>query len=237
VVRDGREDEIDSSDLVPGDIVLLTSGVRVPADLRLFNVKELKIDEAMLTGESVPVDKITNSLELEFLTPGDQRNMAFMGTAVTTGRGSGVVVGTGSRTVLGGIAREVKQVTMTQAPLLEKFDRFARRIGLVAFLAATALFILGVLVNEPIKDMFMTAVAATVATIPEGLPIVVTVALAIGVARMARQKAIIRKLAAVETLGSTTVICTDKTGTITKNEMTVKIAYDGERFFETTGTG
>ncbi len=237
VVRDGRETEVDSSDLVPGDIVLLTSGVRVPADLRLFNVKELKIDEAMLTGESVPVDKITNSLELEFLTPGDQRNMAFMGTAVTTGRGSGVVVGTGSRTVLGGIAREVKQVTMTQAPLLEKFDRFARRIGLVAFLAATALFILGVLVDEPIKDMFMTAVAATVATIPEGLPIVVTVALAIGVARMARQKAIIRKLAAVETLGSTTVICTDKTGTITKNEMTVKIAYDGERFFETTGTG
>ncbi len=237
VVRDGRETEIDSSDLVPGDIVLLTSGVRVPADLRLFKVKELKIDEAMLTGESVPVDKITNSLELEFLTPGDQRNMAFMGTAVTTGRGTGVVVGTGSRTVLGSIAREVKQVAMTQAPLLEKFDRFARRIGLVAFFAATALFILGVLVNEPIKDMFMTAVAATVATIPEGLPIVVTVALAIGVARMARQKAIIRKLAAVETLGSTTVICTDKTGTITKNEMTVKIAYDGQNFFDLTGTG
>jgi len=237
VVRDNHEMEVDSARLVPGDIVLLSSGVRVPADLRLFMAQELKIDEAMLTGESVPLEKTTNSLELEHLTPGDQRNMAFMGTAVITGRGRGVVAETGSRTVLGGIAQEVKGVALTQAPLLEKFEVFAKRIGLVALAAATALFVLGILVKEPVKEMFMTAVAATVATIPEGLPIVVTVALAIGVARMARQKAIIRKLAAVETLGSTTVICTDKTGTLTKNEMTVKIAYDGEQFYDVTGTG
>ncbi len=237
VVRDGHEIEIDSAQLVPGDIVLLSSGVRVPADLRLFMAQELKIDEAMLTGESIPVEKITGSLELEHLTPGDQRNLAFMGTAVTTGRGRGVVVETGSRTVLGGIAQEVKGVELTQAPLLQKFEAFAKRIGLVALSAAIALFLLGILVKEPVKEMFMTAVAATVATIPEGLPIVVTVALAIGVARMTRQKAIIRKLPAVETLGSTTVICTDKTGTLTKNEMTVKIAYDGEQFFDVTGTG
>jgi P-type Ca2+ transporter type 2C len=237
VVRDGHEMEIDSVQLVPGDIVLLSSGVRVPADLRLISAKELKIDEAMLTGESVPVDKITSPLELEHLTPGDQRNLAFMGTAVITGRGRGVVVETGGLTVLGGIALEVKQVGFTQAPLMEKFEGFARRIGLVALGAASALFGLGILVNEPVKDMFMTAVAATVATIPEGLPIVVTVALAIGVARMARQKAIIRKLAAVETLGSTTVICTDKTGTLTKNEMTVTTVYDCERFYTLTGSG
>ncbi|MFP3868855.1 MAG: cation-translocating P-type ATPase [Desulfobacteraceae bacterium] len=237
VIREGHEVEIDSAQLVPGDIVLLASGVRVPADLRLFRTQELKIDEAMLTGESVPVDKIALPLELAYLTPGDQRNMAFMGTMVTTGRGQGVVVETGSQTVLWSIAREVKDVEMTAAPLIEKFERFAKRIGLVALAAALGLFALGILVKEPVKDMFMTAVAATVATIPEGLPIVVTIALAIGVARMAKQKAIIRKLAAVETLGSTTVICTDKTGTLTKNEMTVKIAYDGEHFYELTGTG
>jgi P-type Ca2+ transporter type 2C len=187
-VRDGQEIEEDSAQLVPGDIVLLSSGVRVPADLRLFQAQELKIDEAMLTGESVPVDKTTTPLELAHLTPGDQRNLAFMGTAVTTGRGRGVVVETGGSTVLGSIAREVKEVKLTQAPLLAKFEGFAKKIGLVALLAATALFFLGILVNEPVKDMFMTAVAATVATIPEGLPIVVTVALAIGVARMARKK-------------------------------------------------
>lgn len=237
VLRDGKELEIDSEDLVPGDIVFLASGFRVPADLRLFKSIELKVEEAMLTGESIPAEKITALIPEDNLTYGDQRNMAFMGTVVVHGRGKGVAVETGSRTALGRIAKDVKEVDVVKAPLQEKFDRFAQNIGLIILAASALLFLLGILVGENAKDMFMTAVAAAVAAIPEGLPIVVTVALAIGVARMAKRNAIIRKLPAVETLGSTTVICSDKTGTLTKNEMTVKLAYDGKEVYEVTGSG
>jgi len=237
VLREGKELEINSEFLVPGDIVLLSSGFRVPADLRLIKTIELKIDEAMLTGESVPADKITSPIREENLTPGDQRNMAFMGTAVVHGRGRGVVVETGNRTILGRIAKDVTEIEAVKAPLQEKFDRFAKTIGLVCLAASALLFILGIMVGESVKDMFMTAVAAAVAAIPEGLPIVVTIALSIGVARMAKRNAIIRKLPAVETLGSTTVICSDKTGTLTKNEMTVKLVYDGADVYEVTGVG
>ncbi|RLA87299.1 MAG: cation-transporting P-type ATPase [Deltaproteobacteria bacterium] len=237
VLRDGEEKEVNSEEVVPGDIVILASGSRVPADLRLLRCVELKTDEAMLTGESLPVGKITEPIAENNLTPGDQKNMAFMGTIIVTGRAKGVAVETGSRTALGRIAVDVGEIGETKSPLQEKIDRFANAIGFIVLVAASLLFLIGILVGVRAKDMFMTAVAAAVATIPEGLPIVVTIALAIGVARMAQRNAIIRKLPAVETLGSTTVICSDKTGTLTKNEMTVRLAYDGRKIYEITGTG
>jgi len=237
VMRDGRETEIPSDQLVKGDIVLLESGERVPADLRLFHTIEARIDESILTGESLPVEKITEAIERGNLISGDQINMAFMGTMVVTGRAKGIVVETGPRTILGTIAQKVQDVGITKAPLQVKFDRFANSIAVIVVVAGAVLVILGLWMGESIKDMFMTAVAAAVAAIPEGLPVVVTIALALSVARMARQNAIIRKLPAVETLGSTTVICSDKTGTLTKNEMTVKLIYDGVHLYEATGTG
>jgi len=237
VVRDGREREVNSEDLVPGDMVLLTSGVKVPADLRLIRTTELRIDEAVLTGESVAADKDPAAIAEANLTPGDQRNMAFMGTAVVNGRALGVVTATGSRTVLGNIAVEMRRIGRVETPLEQKFHDFALRIGYAVMAASAALFVLGILTGESLRDMFMTTVAAAVATIPEGLPIVVTVTMAVGVARMAKRNAVIRKLAAVETLGSTTVICSDKTGTLTKNEMTVRMLYDGVQAYEVTGSG
>jgi len=237
VIRDGKEIEISGEAVVSGDIVLLASGGRVPADIRLMRTIELKVDESMLTGESIPAEKKRDVIEDDNLTPGDQRNMAFMGTIVVNGRARGVVVATGQQTVLGHIAKDVQEIAITKSPLQEKIDRFGNAIGIIVLVAATLLFVIGILVGESVQDMFMTAVAATVATIPEGLPIVVTIALAIGVSRMAQRKAIIRKLPAVETLGSTTVICTDKTGTLTKNEMTVQRIFDGSRTYEITGGG
>jgi Ca2+-transporting ATPase len=237
VVRDGKEKEINSEELVPGDMVLLASGAKVPADLRLIQIIELKIDEAMLTGESVAAEKITTPIREENLTPGDQRNMAFMGTVVVNGRAKGIVTATGTKTVLGGIAQEVRAIGLVKAPLQEKIHGFAKTIGLFVLGASGLLFIVGLLLGESAKDMFMIVVAAAVATIPEGLPIVVTIAMAVGVARMARHNAIVRKLPAVETLGSTTVIGSDKTGTLTRNEMTVKLVYDGAHVYEVTGSG
>jgi magnesium-transporting ATPase (P-type) len=236
-LRDGKELEVKSEELVPGDIVFLASGSRVPADMRLIKVIELKADESMFTGESIPAEKITAAIPEDNLTPGDQKNMAFMGTVVVNGRARGVVVATGARTVLGRIAKDVQELGLTKAPLQEKIDRFANTIGIIVLVASALLFVIGILVGISAQDMFMTAVAAAVAAIPEGLPIVVTITLAIGVARMAQRNAIIRKLPAVETLGSTTVICSDKTGTLTKNEMTVKLVYDGRHVYEVTGSG
>ncbi|MBM4141453.1 MAG: cation-transporting P-type ATPase [Nitrospira sp.] len=237
VLRNGKEREINSEELVPGDIVLLASGTRVPADLRIIHAIELRTDESLLTGESLPVEKTYHALKEENLIPGDQKNMAFMGAVVVNGRAKGVVVETGGKTVLGSIAREVKEIGTVKAPLQEKIHGFAKAIGFIVLGASVALFFVGILIGESAKDMFMTAVAAAVATIPEGLPIVVTIAMAVGVARMARQNAIIRKLPAVETLGSTTVIGSDKTGTLTKNEMTVKLIYDGKHTYEVGGSG
>ena len=237
IVREGREKEISSEQLVPGDIVLLASGAKVPADIRLISTVEMRVDESLLTGESVPAEKMHDVITESNLTPGDQRNIAFMGTVVVNGRGVGVVVETGERTELGGIAHEIRETESAQAPLQEKFGRFSNRIGQYVLAAGVVLFAIGIAIGEPVKEMFMTVVAAAVAAIPEGLPVVLTIALAVGVQRMAARNAILRKLPAVETLGSTTVICTDKTGTLTKNEMTVKIVYDGARAFELTGTG
>jgi Ca2+-transporting ATPase len=237
VLRDGKEMEINGEEVVPGDIVLLTSGVRVPADLRLLKTIELRADESMLTGESVPAEKASATIADDNLTPGDQRNIAFMGTVVVNGRGKGVVVATGYRTVLGHIAKDVQEIGVTKSPLQEKIDRFANNIGIIILVASALLFLIGILAGRSAQEMFMTAVAAAVAAIPEGLPIVVTITLAIGVARMAQRNAIIRKLPAVETLGSTTVICSDKTGTLTKNEMTVQRVYDEGYIYEITGSG
>lgn len=237
VIRGGREKEIPGADLVPGDIVLLSSGARVPADIRLIHTNELRVDEAMLTGESLPVEKLTEPLSEENLVAADQINMAFMGTAVVNGRAKGVVFATAGATMLGAIAGEVREIGVVRAPIQDKIDRFAKLIGLIVMGASAVLFVVGLLLGESAKDMFMTAVAAAVATIPEGLPIVVTIAMAAGVARMAKNNAIIRKLPAVETLGSTTVICSDKTGTLTRNEMTVTRLFDGKFTCEVTGTG
>ncbi|MGQ9510019.1 MAG: cation-translocating P-type ATPase [Thermodesulfobacteriota bacterium] len=237
VMREGKEKEIPSEELVPGDIVLLASGMRVPADLRLLKTIELRIEEAALTGESVPVEKVTKSIKEENLTPGDQTNMAFMGTVVVSGRAKGIVVETGSKTVLGQIAREVKELSVTQTPLQQKITKFAHFIGFLVLGSALAISVLGFFLGIGIAEIFKIAVAASVAAIPEGLPIVVTITMAIGISRMAKRNAIIRKLPAVETLGSTTVICSDKTGTLTKNEMTVKAIYDGKHSYEVTGSG
>jgi Ca2+-transporting ATPase len=237
VLRDGKEVEINGEEVVPGDIVLLASGGRMPADVRLIKTIELRVDESMLTGESIPAEKMSAVIAEDNLTPGDQRNMGFLGTVVVNGRAKGIVVATGPRTVLGHIARDVQEIIGIKAPLQEKIDRFAHAIGIIVLVAVTLLFLIGILVGESAKDMFMTAVAAAVAAIPEGLPIVVTITLAIGVARMAKRNAIIRKLPAVETLGSTTIICSDKTGTLTRNEMTVRLAYDGRATYAITGTG
>lgn len=237
VLRSGKEKEINSEELVPGDIVLLASGAKVPADIRLFKTIELKIDEAMLTGESIPSEKTVHSIKEKDLTPGDQKNMAFMGTIVVSGRAKGIVVETAGGSILGQIAQEVKKLSFTKTPLQEKIVKFAKIIGIIVFLSAGAIFLLGILKGLKAADMLITAVAATVATVPEGLPIVVTITMAIGISRMAKRNAIIRKLTAVETLGSTTVIGSDKTGTLTKNEMTVNALFDGEHVYTVTGTG
>jgi Ca2+-transporting ATPase len=237
VRRKGGEKEIASENLVPGDIVLLSSGSRVPADLRLIKAVELKSDEAMLTGESIAVEKVISTIEIENLPSVDQKNLAFMGTIVVTGRGVGVVVETGNKTVLGRIAETVREVPVVKTPLQNKLDRLARQIGIFIVGFSLFVFIIGIYQGQTISEMFIVTVAIAVSAIPEGLPVAVTIALAIGVNRMARRNAIIRKLPAVETLGSTTVICSDKTGTLTKNEMTVRLIYDGAHTFEVTGTG
>jgi P-type Ca2+ transporter type 2C len=237
VMRDGEEKEILSETLVPGDIVLLWSGMKVPADIRLFRTTELRIEEAALTGESLPVNKATPPIQEDNLTPGDQTNMAFMGTIVVNGRGKGIVVGTGVKTVLGQIARDIKELAVTATPLQQRIVGFSHFIGIVVLGSAIVIALLGLFLGMTLAEIFKIAVAASVAAVPEGLPIVVTITMAIGISRMAKRNAIIRKLPAVETLGSTTVICSDKTGTLTKNEMTVKVIYNGHHSCEVTGSG
>jgi Ca2+-transporting ATPase len=234
VLREGVEKEINSEELVPGDIVLLSSGSKVPADVRLI---ELRADEALLTGESLPVEKITAAIKEDNLIPGDRKNMAFMGTIVVSGRAKGIVVETGQRTSLGQIAEEVREVTEVKTPLQIKFEKFAGFIGFFVLGISAFILIAGTLLGGRLSEMFMVAVATAVSVVPEGLPVAVTIAMAIGVSRMAQRNAIIRKLPAVETLGDTTVICSDKTGTLTKNEMTVRLIYDGAHTYEVTGGG
>src|SRR6516225_12203394 len=236
VRRDGRKQRVPSIELVPGDIVLLRSGDRVAADLRLFRVRSLQIDESALTGESLPVHKHVDPLVFETVLA-DRKNLAFAGTLVTRGEADGVVWATGDQTEIGRIARLISEAVDLSTPLTRKIAQLSRLLlWLILGLAAFA-FTVGVWRSEKIVQMFVAAVALAVGAIPEGLPAAVTITLAIGVARMARRRAIIRKLPAVETLGSTTVICSDKTGTLTENQMTVRQIYAGGRFYEVTGTG
>ncbi len=221
VVRGGRRLGIRSEQLVPGDLVLLTAGDKVPADLRLLAETELEVDESALTGESLPVAK--DEVVLPATTPvADRRNMAYSGTLVTRGTGSGMVVATGAGTELGEIHRLIGSADVLATPLTRKLAAFSAWLTVVILCLAAVTFAVGVLRGEPAEEMFTAAVALAVGAIPEGLPAAVTITLAIGVARMARRRAVVRRLPAVETLGGATVICSDKTGTLTENRMTVR---------------
>jgi len=221
VRRDGHVREIPAGELVPGDIVLLEAGNLVPADGRLLESTNLKAQEASLTGESDPVEKEAQSVYEKGQSLADQRNMVFMGTLVTYGRGMAVVTATGMQTELGRIADMLQTVRRDPTPLQRRLDRLGRLLALVALAVVAIIFTLGLLHGEAVRLMFLTAVSLAVAAIPEGLPAVVTIALALGAQRMLKKQALIRKLPAVETLGSVTVICSDKTGTLTRNRMTV----------------
>jgi cation-transporting ATPase F len=236
VRRDGRKQRVHSVELVPGDIVLLQAGDSVPADLRLIAVRSLQVEEAALTGESVPVQKHDEPLPADTVL-GDRKNLAFAGTLVTYGQAEGVVVETGDRTQMGRIATMISEAVDISTPLTRKIAQFSRLLLYVILGLAALTFLVGVLRGESAADMFMAAVALAVAAIPEGLPAAVTITLAIGVARMAKRHAIIRKMPAVETLGSTTVICSDKTGTLTENRMTVSRIFAGGQMLEVTGAG
>jgi magnesium-transporting ATPase (P-type) len=235
VVRGGQEWEIDSRELVPGDMVLLEPGSRVPADLRLTWTNSLQIDESLLTGESLPVTKRADTVE-QGAPLADRTNMAFTGAVVTSGRGRGVAVATGADTELGAIAGLIRSEHSMDTPLQRRMARFASIIGIIVGIASVLVFASGVALGGDVEDMFLTAVALAVAAIPEGLPVVFTITLALGVRRMAQRNAIIRRLPAVETLGSTTVIGSDKTGTLTENRMTVRTVWAAGRRYELLGS-
>jgi Ca2+-transporting ATPase len=221
VYRTGQLREMSARELVPGDILQLETGNLVPADCRLLESVNLRIQEATLTGESEPVEKHTKALAGSELPLGDRRNMAYMGTVVTFGRGQAIVVATGMRTELGRIAELIQKVGQEQTPLQRRLDQLGRTLAVVGLVIASLIFVLGLLRGEALTHMLLTSVSVAVAIVPEGLPAVVTITLALGAQRMLKRQALIRKLPAVETLGSVTVICSDKTGTLTENRMTV----------------
>ncbi|RMX07899.1 cation-transporting P-type ATPase [Corticibacter populi] len=237
VVRDGQRQVIDAEALVPGDLVLLASGDRVPADLRLVAVTELRVEEAALTGESLPVEKQTEAVPAD-ASLGDRSDMAFSGTLVVYGQARGLVVGTGSQTELGHINTMLSNVDVATTPLLRQINGFGHKLALVILVMAVLTFVLGTwLRGIPATEMFLMVVALVASAIPEGLPAIMTVTLALGVQRMARRKAIVRRLPAVEALGAVTVICSDKTGTLTRNEMTVQRVVCADARYVVEGAG
>ncbi|MCF6282650.1 MAG: cation-transporting P-type ATPase [Candidatus Polarisedimenticolaceae bacterium] len=237
VMRGGRQKTIRAEALLPGDIVLLQSGDKVPADLRLLRIKGLQIQESVLTGESLAVEKSIEPVAEESVI-GDRRCMAYSGTLVTYGQGMGVVVATGALTEIGHISRLVSEVESVTTPLLRQMAQFGRWLTLTILAIAIITFAFGSLVRDyALAEMFLAAVSLAVAAIPEGLPAIMTITLAIGVQRMAQRNAIIRRLPAVETLGAVTVICSDKTGTLTRNEMTVRAIATADNLYELGGTG
>jgi P-type Ca2+ transporter type 2C len=223
VRRSGKTRDIQARDLVPGDVVLLEAGSIVPADSRLFESANLSVAEAALTGESQPVEKSTEPLKEADAPLGDRSNMVYMGTAVTYGRGSAIVVETGMRTQLGRIAELIQAVNSEATPLQRRMNELGKVLLVVALVVMALAFVVGLTTGHPLQEVMLNAVAIAVAVVPEGLPAVVTIALALGAQRMLKRNALIRKLPAVETLGSVTTICSDKTGTLTKNEMTVTV--------------
>ena len=225
VIRGGEQYIVNVEDVVPGDLVVLEVGDIVPADIRITESVNMSIQESSMTGESVPVEKTPETITEEDVPLGDRRNMAFSSGVVTFGRGKGIVVGTGMNTEIGKIAKMLNRDSDTQTPMQVRLEKLGKVIGIASVLICLVIFIIGVLYGRPVISMFMVAVSLAVAAIPEGLPAISTIILSMGVRRMARHNAIIRKLPSVETLGCTTVICSDKTGTLTKNQMTVVEHY------------
>ena len=237
VIRDGKKQTIDAEDLAPGDIVMLKSGDKIPADIRLFKSKDLRVEESPLTGESTSVEKDTEAVEKDAII-GDQTSMAFSGTVVTYGKATGLVTGTGTHTEIGKINQMMSEVEEITTPLLQKIEKFGKWLSLI-ILGITALFFgFGYLFRDyETFELLMAVIGLIVASIPEGLPAIMTITLAIGVQRMAARNAIIRRLPSVETLGSVNVICSDKTGTLTRNEMTAKSVITADKEYQIEGTG
>ena len=236
VIRDGKHVDIATSELVPGDIVILKTGDRIPADGRLLESVNLRTDEASLTGESSPVGKHTGPIFCEAATA-DRRNMVFAGTSVSYGRGKAVITSTGMETEFGKIARLLQEVKEEETPLQANLDRMGRIIIIAALGLTSVLAVLGILRGHGVLEMLLWGVSLAVAAVPEALPAVVTISLSLGVQKMARRHALVRKLPAVETLGSTTYICSDKTGTLTQDQMTVRQVLVEQKILEVTGSG
>ena len=237
VLRDGNPQEISSSQLVPGDLVILETGDIIPADLRLVESSNLKVEEASLTGESVPVEKRAQETYSEEVSLGDRHNMAYMSTIITYGRGKGVVVETAEGTEIGKIAAMIQTFEEEPTPLQKKLNQLGKVLGMTTIAVCVAVFGIGLLQGREVLEMFMISISLAVAAIPEGLPAIVTIVLAIGMNKMVERNAIVKKLLAVETLGATSVICTDKTGTLTQNEMTVVKVLADNKLIEVEGTG
>lgn len=237
IIRNGQHNMIKASEIVPGDIVVLEAGDIVPADIRLLESSNLQAEEASLTGESVPVEKDANFMSQAELGIGDRSNMLFSSTAITYGRGKGIVVETGSRTEVGKIADRLRGIKQETTPLQKNLNEMGKILAAICLAVCFIVFIVGLFQGGEILQLFMTAVSLAVAAIPEGLPAIVTIVLALGMNRMAKKNAIVKKLLAVETLGSVDIICSDKTGTLTQNEMTVTRLYADDKLFEVEGTG
>ncbi len=237
VLRNGHRETISSTKLVPGDIVFLEAGYFIPADVRLLEAVNLRVEEAALTGESVPVQKNEAILLEKDATLGDRKNAAFMGTTVAYGRGRGVVIGTGMRTQLGMIASMLQSVENEQTPLQRKLDQLGKTLGWASLAVCGLVLIAGLIQGGNLLEMFMISVSLAIAAVPEGLPAIVTISLALGMREMINRHALIRKLSSVETLGSATVICSDKTGTLTQNEMTVTRIWNDGKMVEVSGRG
>jgi len=237
VLRDGDDVEVPAGHLVPGDIVLLQAGDRVPADARIVESINLQIEEASLTGESVAVEKHAAPIPGDTAAVGDRKNMVYAGTSATYGRGRALVVATGMETEFGKIAQMLETVETDRTPLQKNLDKVGHLLARVALVLVTLIVVLGLLRGQPFLEMLLFGVALAVAVVPEALPAVVTISLAIGVQRMVKRNALMRRLPAVETLGSTSVICSDKTGTLTKDEMSVRMLYAAQRTWEVSGAG
>lgn len=237
VVRDGEEKIIPAKEIVPGDLIIIEAGDKIPADARIVESVSLQVDESSLTGESVPVAKGTEKKYDETLTPSERKDFVFMGTHVTYGRAKAIVANTGMNTEMGKIAETIQTAEEKKTQLQIRLEEFGKKLSVIILGICGLIFILGVMRGKEVLGMFIAAVSLAVAAIPEGLPAIVTTTLALGVYRMSKQNAIVRKLSSVETLGSTTVICSDKTGTLTENEMTVRKIYVNGRMIDVTGAG